>query len=69
VSVLVESQNQGWWVYLFEPQNQQLWFGYLSLKITATVSWFVPQNHAGYGLSVASQNWWEEDGVGHMLKI
>jgi hypothetical protein len=28
----------------------------LGLKITTTVSWFGPQNHAGYGLSVAPQN-------------
>jgi hypothetical protein len=26
----------------FGPQNRQLWFGDLGLKITATVSWFVP---------------------------
>jgi hypothetical protein len=37
----------------FGPQNWQLWFGDLGLKITATVSWFGPQNHAGIGLSVA----------------
>jgi hypothetical protein len=31
-----------------------------------TVSWFGPQNQAGYGLSVAPQNRWEdEDDVGH----
>jgi hypothetical protein len=31
-----------------------------------TVSWFVLQNHVGYGLSVAPQNLWEdEDGTGH----
>jgi hypothetical protein len=30
-----------------------------------TVSLFWPQNYAGYGLSVASQNRWEGDGVGH----
>jgi hypothetical protein len=31
-----------------------------------TVSWFEPQNQAGYGLSVAPQNRWEdEDGAGH----
>jgi hypothetical protein len=28
----------------------------LDLKITATVSWFEPQNQVGYGLSVAPQN-------------
>jgi hypothetical protein len=37
-------------------QNQQLWFGDLGIKITATISWFGPQNHVGYGLSVAPQN-------------
>jgi hypothetical protein len=31
-----------------------------------TVSWFEPQNQAGFGLLVAPQNRWEfEDGVGH----
>jgi hypothetical protein len=28
-------------------------FGDLGLKITTMVFWFVPQNHVGYGLSVA----------------
>jgi hypothetical protein len=43
----------------------QLRFGDLGLKITATVSWFGPQNQAGYGLSVAPQNQWEDkDNVG-----
>jgi hypothetical protein len=36
--------------FLIEPQNQG---GDLSLKITVTVSWFMPQNQAGFGLSVA----------------
>jgi hypothetical protein len=49
----------------FGPQNQQLRFGDLGLKITVAVSWFGSQNHAGYGLSVAPQNRWEGDGVGH----
>jgi hypothetical protein len=40
----------------FEPQNRQLRFDDLGLKITAVVSWFVSQNHAGFGLSVVSQN-------------
>jgi hypothetical protein len=30
-----------------------------------TVSWFGPQNHAGYGLSVAPQNQREGDGMRH----
>jgi hypothetical protein len=29
------------------------------------VSWFGPQNQAGFGLSVAPQNRWREVGVGH----
>jgi hypothetical protein len=47
------------------PQNRQLWFGDLSLKITATVSWFETQNQVGFGLSVAPQNRWREVGAGH----
>jgi hypothetical protein len=60
---LVEPQNQGRRVFRFWPQNQQLRFGNLSLKITTTVSWFGPQNHAGDSLSIAPQNRWEEDSV------
>jgi hypothetical protein len=68
VSFLIEPQNQGqrflpvwpqnrWlWVFRFGPQNQQQRFGDLGLKITATVSWFEPQNQVGYGLSVIPQN-------------
>jgi hypothetical protein len=41
---LVEPQNQGRGVSRFGPQNRQLWFGDLDLKIIATVSWFGPQN-------------------------
>jgi hypothetical protein len=29
------------------------------------VSWFVPQNQVSFVLSVASQNRWKEDDVGH----
>jgi hypothetical protein len=29
------------------------------------VSWFGPQNQADFGLLVAPQNRWREDGVGH----
>jgi hypothetical protein len=43
-------------ISLFGPQNQQLRFGDLGIKITATVSWFEPQNQAGFDLSVAPQN-------------
>jgi hypothetical protein len=80
VSLLVEPQNQGWRFFSglaskplgrvsrFGPQNRQPRFGDLGIKITMTVSWFGPQNQAGYGLSVAPQNQWEDvDGAGHML--
>jgi hypothetical protein len=40
----------------FGPQNRQLRFGNLNIKITTTVSWFEPQNQAYFGLSVAPQN-------------
>jgi hypothetical protein len=43
-------------VFRFGHQNRQLWFGDFGLKITATVSWFEPQNQACFGLSVAPQN-------------
>jgi hypothetical protein len=39
-------------VFRFEPQNQQVWFSDLSIKITVTVYWFEPQNQVGDGLSV-----------------
>jgi hypothetical protein len=41
----------------------------LDLKITTIVSWFGPQNQAGYDLSVAPQNRHEdEDDVRHALR-
>jgi hypothetical protein len=40
-------------------------FGDLGLKITAAVSWFGPQNQAGFSLSVAPQNRWRKVGAGH----
>jgi hypothetical protein len=40
----------------FGPQNQQLWFGDLGLKIIVTVCWFGPQNQVYFGLSIAPQN-------------
>jgi hypothetical protein len=55
-------------VFRFGPQNRQLWFGDLGLKITVTVSWFGPQNQAGFGLSVVSQNRRREVGTGHVLR-
>jgi hypothetical protein len=47
------------------PQNRQLQFGDLCLKITVTVSWFGPQIQAGLGFSIVQQNQWREDGAGH----
>jgi hypothetical protein len=67
-SFLVEPQNQGRRVSQFGPQNRQLRFGDLGLKITMTVSWFGPKNQAGDGLLVAAQNRWEEDCTGHVLR-
>jgi hypothetical protein len=40
-------------VFQFGPQNRQLRFGDLGLKITVTVFWFGPQNQVGFSLSVA----------------
>jgi hypothetical protein len=52
-------------VFQFGPQNRQHQFGDLCIKITATVSWFEPQNQADFGLSVAPQNRWREYSVGY----
>jgi hypothetical protein len=54
VSFLVEPQNQGgggFFGLVLKTGNYE--FGDWGLKITATVSWFEPQNEAGFGLSVA----------------
>jgi hypothetical protein len=47
------------------PQNQQLRFGDLGLKITVMVSWFRPQNQADFGLPVTPQNRRRKVDVGH----
>jgi hypothetical protein len=52
----------------FVPQNRQLQFGDLCLKITVTVSCFVSQNEASYGLSIAPQNQREEVSTEHTSK-
>jgi hypothetical protein len=67
--------------FLVEPQNQvgggfsglglktgSYGFGDLGPKITATVSWFGPQNQAGFGLSVAPQNRRREVSAGHVSR-
>jgi hypothetical protein len=56
VCFLVEPQNQGRRVSRFGSQNWQFRFGDLCFKITAMVSWFGPQNQAGFGLPVVPQN-------------
>jgi hypothetical protein len=69
VGFLVEPQTQGGGGFCqFGPQNRQLQFGDLGLKITAMVSWFGPQNQVDFGLSVAPQNrQWKVD-AGHTLR-
>jgi hypothetical protein len=42
--------------FLVEPQNQQLRFGDLGLKIIVMISCFEPQNQAGYCLLIVPQN-------------
>jgi hypothetical protein len=39
-------------IFWFGPQNRQLRFGDLGLKIIAMISWFESQNQADFGLSV-----------------
>jgi hypothetical protein len=57
-----------WRVTRFGPQNRQLRFGDLGLKITTTISWFGPQNQAGFGLSIVPQNQRREVGTGHATR-
>jgi hypothetical protein len=52
----------------FGPQNRQLRFSDLGLKITVTVSWFGTQNHVGFGSLVALQNRRREGSVGHVSR-
>jgi hypothetical protein len=66
VGFLVEPQNQGGGGFPgLGLKTGSYEFGNLGLKITAKVSWFGPQNQAGFGLSVAPQNRWREVGAGH----
>jgi hypothetical protein len=57
VGFLVDPQNQCGGGFSGLCLNRQLRFGDLGIKITATASWFVPQNQVGFGLSVAPHNW------------
>jgi hypothetical protein len=65
VSFLVELQNQGLWISQFMPQNRQLRFSDLGIKIIMTVSYFGLQNQQGDGLLVVPQNQQEEVGIRH----
>jgi hypothetical protein len=70
VGFLVEPQNQGGGGFFgLGLKTDSYGFGDLGLKITATVSWFRPQNYAGFSLSVAPQNQWREIGVGHASRF
>jgi hypothetical protein len=53
---LVSPQNRWLRVSRFGPQNRQIRFGDLCLKITTVVSWFEPQKQVDKGVSVAPQN-------------
>jgi hypothetical protein len=53
----------------FELKPTGTVFSDLASKPVLTVSWFGPQNQACFGLSVASQNRWREDDVGHALRF
>jgi hypothetical protein len=52
-------------VFRFGAQNRQLQFDDLYLKITETVSYFGPQNQAGFDLSVTLQNRRRDDDAEH----
>jgi hypothetical protein len=69
VSPDLASKPRWWRVFRFVPQNRQLQFDDLGFKITATVSYFGPQNKVGFGLSVVSQNRRREVGVGHASRF
>jgi hypothetical protein len=57
IGFLVEPQNQGGGGFpRLGLKTGSYGLGDLGLKITATVSWFGPQNQACFGLSVAPQN-------------
>jgi hypothetical protein len=53
--------------FLVEHQNlvRRLRYSDLCLKIIVMISWYGPENHAGYDLSVAPQNRRDEVGAGH----
>jgi hypothetical protein len=57
------SKPRWWRVSRFGPQNRQLRFCDLDLKITVAVSWFGPQNQGGFSLSIAPQNRREDETV------
>jgi hypothetical protein len=69
IGFLVEPQNQGGGGFPgLGLKTDSYGFGDLGIKITATVSWFGPQNQVGFDSSVAPQNRWREVGVGHISR-
>jgi hypothetical protein len=67
--LLVWPQNRWVRVFQFVPENPQIRFGDLRVKITLTISCFGLQNQADYSLSVVLQYRREvEHGAGHALR-
>jgi hypothetical protein len=62
----LKTSGSGFPVWASKPAAR---FSDLGLKINTTVSWFGPQNYAGFGLSVAPQNQQREDGTGHASRF
>jgi hypothetical protein len=52
-------------IFWFVPQNRQLRFSDLGLKIITMISYFGPQKYVGFGLMVAPQNRQMEVDAGH----
>jgi hypothetical protein len=66
VGFLIEPKNQGGRGFLgLGIKTDSSCVDDLCIKITATVSWFSPQNQVGFGLSVVPQNRRMEVDVGH----
>jgi hypothetical protein len=69
VNFLVEPQNQGGGGFSgLGLKTGSYGFDNLGFKITAMVSWFGPQNQAGFGFSVVPQNRRREVGAGHVSR-
>jgi hypothetical protein len=64
-SLVIWAAKSPRWFLSLGIKTDSYGFGDLGRKITATVSWFGPQNQAVFGLSVAPQNQQREVDVGH----